>query len=126
MEVSKGLEQLCHFIEHFVFGDTFLLLSLLLNPLEQVTTLTQFHHDAHLLLCSAALFVYKVIFYLDDVRMFDRFHQPHFSLIHVLIRVIDDLALFECENLAILDSSCLPNQSKTCSVQQSANLVLFV
>ena len=92
MEVSKALKQLCRHLEHFVFGDSLLFFSLHLNLIVQVTTFAQFHHDAHLRLCSAALFGDEVIFYLDDVRVVNRFHQPHFSLIDILIHFIDDLA----------------------------------
>ena len=74
VEVSKAVEQLRRHLEHFVLGDTLFLLPLHLSLLEQVTALTQFHHDAHLRLHSAALSDYKVVFDLDDVRMVNRFH----------------------------------------------------
>ena len=90
VEVSKAVEQLRRHLEHFVLGNTLLLFPLLLNLLEQVTALTQFHHNAHLRLHSAALSDYKVVLNLDDVRMINRFHQPHFSLKDILIRIIDD------------------------------------
>ena len=125
MEVSKALKQLCRYLEHFVLGDTFLLLSLHLNLVVQVATFTQLHHDAHLRLRSAPLFDDEVIFYLDDVWVVNRFHQPYFSLIDFLIHFIDDLAWLKRENFAILDSCDFPDQAEARSVQLLAKLVLL-
>ena len=62
VEVSKAVEKLRRHLEHFVLGDTLLLFPLNLNLLEQVTALTQFHYNTHVLLHSAALSDYEVIF----------------------------------------------------------------
>ena len=126
MEVSKTLKELCRHLEHFVLGDTFPLLSLHLNLIVQVATFTQLHHDAHLRLCSAALFDEEVIFYLDDVWVVNRFHQLHFSLIDFLIIFIDDLAWLKRENFVILDSCGFLDQAEACSAQHLAKLVQLI
>ena len=122
MEVPKALKQLCRHLEHFFFGYTFPLLSLHLNLIVQVATFTQLHHDAHLRLCSAALFDEEVVFYLDDVWMVNRFHQLHFSLKDFLIHFIDDLAWLKREKFVIFDSCDFVDQAEACSAQHLAKL----
>ena len=125
MEVAKAIEQLCRHLEHLVFRYALLFFLLFLNLLEQATAITQFHHNAHLLLRSAPIFDNKVIFYFNDVRMVNFLHQPHFFLIDILIRVIHDLTLFDRKSFAILYSCDFLNQTKVCSVQYLAKCVLL-